>query len=129
MPPAASFAPAATDSGDDPVDVVALLCVDDRPEGHGAAHRVADRQMVGVLAQGCSTYFRAISRCDQVPAGGHAHLALVQVRAPGADRGRAIDVHVVEDDQRVVAAELQVHLLEVLAAELAPTARPRGSSR
>ena len=48
-----------------------------------------------------------------------------------AQRGqphRLLDVGVVEDEQRRVAAELEVRALEVAARELAdPTGRPRSS--
>ena len=64
---------------------------------------------------------------DQVPAGRHADLALVQERAPGAGRDRAVQVHVVQDDEGGVAAEFEVHALEVAPGQLAdPAARGGG---
>ena len=54
-----------------------------------------------------------------VPAGGHADLALVQERAPGAGRGRLGHVGVVHHDHGRVAAEFQVAALEVGGGKLA----------
>jgi len=63
----------------------------------------------------------------QVPAGGHADLALVEEAAPGGEVDRLVDVGVVEHQQRRVPAELQVRPLEVPAGEFAdPPARAGG---
>ena len=55
---------------------------------------------------------------DQVPAGCHADLALVQERAPRAGADGELEVGVVEDDQRRVAAQLQVGALEMACGRL-----------
>ena len=60
----------------------------------------------------------------EVPPRRHAHLALVGEGTPGADRRRGLDVDVVEHEQRRVAAELEVHALEVLRRQ-----RGDGSAR
>jgi hypothetical protein len=52
-----------------------------------------------------------------VAPGGHADLALVEERTEGADRHGLFEVDVVHDDQGGVAAEFEVHALEVLSAE------------
>lgn len=58
-----------------------------------------------------------------MPAGGHADLALVEERPPGTDARGLLDVLVLEDEQGTVAAELEVHPLEMLGSERA-TRRP-----
>ena len=50
---------------------------------------------------------------DEVAAGGHADLALVEERRPAGQPDRLLDVRVVEDQQRGVAAQLEVGPLEV----------------
>ena len=52
---------------------------------------------------------------DDVAPGGDARLALVVERRPGADHRGLLEVGVVEDEQRVVAAELERALLELAA--------------
>ena len=49
---------------------------------------------------------------DEVAAGSEADLALELERREGAGRGGRVEVGVVEDDERVVAAELERDLLE-----------------
>ena len=61
-----------------------------------------------------------------MPAGRHADLALVGERPPRADRGRRVDVDVVEDQQRGVATELEVDPLEVLGRQGADDAAGLG---
>lgn len=56
---------------------------------------------------------------DKVPTRGHAHLALVEEAPPGSNRGRLIQVHIIEDDEGRVAAELEMYPLEVLCAQRA----------
>lgn len=60
--------------------------------------------------------------------GGHADLPLMQVRSPsGVGRGE-IHVRIVQDDQGILATELERDLLQVLASQCADAAaRPCGS--
>ncbi|MNV05877.1 hypothetical protein D3C71_962300 [compost metagenome] len=65
---------------------------------------------------------------DQHAAGGHADLALVQVDAPGRVGDGQVDIGIVQDDQRVLAAQFQRHLLEVLAGRFAHLATGPGGT-
>ena len=68
---------------------------------------------------------------DDVAPGREAHLALELERGEGAGRGRGLEVGVVEDDERVVAAELERDALEPLPGERAdpPAGRGRAGER
>src|SRR5690606_17590372 len=103
--------------GDHAVDPVPLPGVDDGAEGDLAGRRVADRQRVGLRGE---TLHEVVVEAvgDEVPAGGHADLALVEERTPGGQVHRLVDVGVVQHEQRGVAAELQVGALEVPARQL-----------
>jgi hypothetical protein len=59
---------------------------------------------------------------------GDAGLALVVETRPGADHGGLVQVGVVENDQRVVAAELQRHLLQQAARGLRDPPADRGGA-
>ena len=63
---------------------------------------------------------------DDDPARGHADLALVQERAEGRCVDRVLEVGVGEDDQRVVAAELEHDPLELPAGRLGELAAGAG---
>ena len=77
-------------------------------------------------AASAATYVVGDARLHQVPSGRHADLALVGEGPPRPDRGRGLDVDVVEHEQRRVAAELEVHPLEVLGRERADRAAGPG---
>ena len=126
MPPAASRAPCPTVLVTIAVDLVPLPGVDHRAQRDRAAGGVADRQPVGPGGERVDVGV-GHARLDQVPAGGHADLALVGERPPRPDRGRGLEVDVVQHQQRGVAAELEVHPLEVLGGEGAD--RPAGPGR
>ena len=64
---------------------------------------------------------------DDVAAGREADLALELERGKGPGRGSRLEIGVVEDDERVVPAELQAHALEQAACELADA--PSGPRR
>ena len=83
-----------------------LPLVDQRAERDLLGVRVADRQASRPLRQPIEVLVGDGLEHD-VPAGGHADLALVQERAPGPGRAGDVEVGVVEHDQRVVAAELE----------------------
>jgi hypothetical protein len=63
----------------------------------------------------------------EVAARGHADLPLVQVCAPGAGAHGGVHVNVIEDDERVIAAQLQVRPLQQPSRCLADLAS--GASR
>jgi hypothetical protein len=63
-----------------------------------------------------------------VAARGHADLPLVEVRAPGAGAHGCVYVNVIEDDERVVAAQLQVRPLQQPSCRLADLASHRGGA-
>ena len=84
---------------------------------------------VFVFAASRSTNSSAIERSTMILARRHADLALVEERA---ERGRVdgvLEVGVAEDDQRVVAAELEHDALQVAAGRLGELATGRSSSR
>ena len=128
MPPSTSRAPAATDVGDQRVDAVALVLVDDRAERDLVAGRVADRQLPRMSGQALDVPVGDAAG-DEVAAGRHADLALVVERAERADRDRLLDVHVVQDDERRVAAQLEVDPLEVRRGQAGRRSARPGSSR
>ena len=76
-----------------------------------------------------STSFLGQRRDDLVPrqhaAGGHADLALVEPGAEGDRRRRGVEIGVLEYDHGVLAAEFELHLLQMLAGELADPAPDR----
>ena len=125
VPPAASRAPASTRAGHQRVHLVPLPLVDDRPERHLTRGRVADRQVAGLLGEPADVVV-VDPLVHDVPPGRHADLALVQERSPRARRRRLVQVGVVQHDQRRVAAEFEVHALEVLSGERADLAAGRG---
>ena len=127
MPPAASRAPPSTLDVDEVVDLVALAGVDDRAERDLLGGRIADRQAVGLLGQPRDVLV-GDRLVHQVPAGGHADLALVEERAPGAALMHLVEIGVAEHDQRGVAAEFEVRALEVPAGQLADLAPGGGRS-
>jgi ParB family chromosome partitioning protein len=103
--------------GQEPVRAVALALVDHRPEADLRARRVADRDRRRLGRERVDV--RLVQRAgDEVTAGGDAGLALVVPRRPRADHRRLVEVGVVEHDQRVVAAELERHALELGAGDL-----------
>ena len=94
-----------------------LLLVDDRTELDVLAVRVAEAEALGLLGQRVDV--RAGERLvDEVPPGREADLALELERREGAGRDGGVEVGVVEDDERVVAAELERDLLEPPARQL-----------
>ena len=113
--------------GDQAVDLVPRPLVDDRTERDLLGGRVADRQVAGLRGELVDEVV-VDPVGDEVAAGGHADLALVEERRPAGQPDRLLDVRVVEDQQRRVAAQLEVRPLEVAARELADRpARPRSS--
>ena len=127
MPPAASLAPRVGAGRDQGVHLVPLPLVDDRAERDLAGRRVAHREVRRLIRHGRHVVV-VHGLVHQVPAGRHADLALVQERPPGARRRGPRHVNVVEDDQRRVAAELQVHPLEVAGGEFADPAAGGGGA-
>ena len=71
----------------------------------------------------------AIGALDDDPARRHADLALVEERAERRRVDRVVEVGVGEDDQRVVAAELEHDALQVAARGLGEPAAALRSSR
>ncbi len=112
---------------DDAVDAVDLAAADHRPERHLARGRIADRQMLGLGDQLLGQRVGDLLVREDEP-GRHADLALVEPGAERTRRGDAVEIGIVEHDHGVLAAELELHLLEMLAGELADAgARPRSS--
>jgi hypothetical protein len=103
---------------------VTLLGIDQRAQGHLAAGAIAHGQMRGLGNQALGEFRRhAFMHQDAVRR--HADLALMEVRTPGRVAGRHVQVGVVQDQQRVGAAQLQRHLLQMAAGQLADAA-PHG---
>jgi hypothetical protein len=111
--------------GDDAVDVGELALVDQRPERDLLGVRVADRQVLRPLGQPVEVLIGYGFEHD-VPARGHADLALVQERTPRAGRAGYVDIGVVEHDERVVAAEFQADAFQRPPCGLADQPADRG---
>ena len=113
---------------DDAVDAIDLRTADDRAERHLPRGRVADRQMLRLgdelLGQRIGDL---LVRDDE--AGGHADLPLVEPGAESYCRGDPIEIGVLKHDDGVLAAELELHFLEMLASKLADAAADRARSR
>ena len=99
------------------VHLVPLTGVDERAERHLPGVRVPDRQRVGVRGEPLDILVGDVG-VHEVPAGRHADLPRVQVGAPRPGGHREVQVRVGQDDERGVAAELQVDPLEVPPGEL-----------
>src|SRR5699024_2806773 len=110
---------------DDLAAAAPLLVVDDRRDrallGGGIAHRLLTGTAGQLLDVVVGDRF-----VDEVAAGGHADLSLVHPRTEGAGRGGRTDLGAGQDDERIVAAELQVAALEEATGGLADLAAGRG---
>lgn len=95
---------------------VPLAGVDDGAQPYLLPERIARGQPVGVLGQPADVLL-GDPFMHQVPPSCHADLALVEERSPGAAGRGLLEVDVVEDHQRGVAAQFEVHPLQVLCAE------------
>src|SRR3712207_4336694 len=110
------------------VAAVALALVDHRAEADLAGRRVAHGDVARALGERLHVVVVELPR-DEVPAGGDAGLALVVVRRPGADHRRLLEVGVLEHHERVVAAELQRALLQLLPTHRRDLAADRARAR
>ena len=101
--------------GDMALDLVEALAVDDRPLLDPVLHAVADLHRGGRLGQAAGELvIDSVLHEDAV--GADTGLAGIAVfRGHGAGDGR-VDIGIVEDDQRRVAAELEAHLLQCVGA-------------
>src|SRR5699024_7302095 len=102
-----------------------LLVVDDRPARDLLGGGIAHRQVPGTAGQLLDVVV-GDRFVDEVAAGGHADLSLVHPRTEGAGRGGRTDLGTGQDDERIVAAELQVAALEEATGGLADLAAGRG---
>ena len=109
------------------VRAVALALVDHRAEADAVLRRVADGDRRGLGGERLDVRLVQVAGHD-VAAGRDARLALVVPGRPGADHRRLLEVGVVEDQQRVVAAELERHALELLAGDLGDAAADRAGA-
>ena len=116
LPPATSLAPLADRIGDQRVHLLGRLAADQRAQ-HDMAARIAGRQFRGARGELVDEFVGDLLVDDQ-PLGRHADLALVHEGAEHRGIDRAVDVGVVEHDQRRLAAELEQHRLEVAAGQL-----------
>lgn len=107
------------------MDPVALAGIDDRAQRDLFGRWIADRQPVGLGGQPFHV-LRVDRIVHQVPADGHAGLALVEERTEGGCADGLLEIGVVQHDQRGVPAQLQVGPLEVAAGQLADSPAGRG---
>ena len=117
MPPATGqqFGPLVQRVGDMALDLVQPLPVDDRSLFDAVLHAVADlHRGAGLDKPTRELVMNAVLHEDAV--GADAGLAGIAVfRGHGAG-DRHVDIGVVEDDQRRVAAKLEAHLLQGVGA-------------
>ena len=79
--------------------------------------------MAGLVGQGVDHVPVRLRRGED-PGGGGAVLAGVEISGDGDGLRRLLDIGVVEDDHRGLAAQLQVHPLQVRRPPRAATSRP-----
>ena len=125
MPPARSTAPFATASFTMPSTRSSWRALMIGPSAHCPAFGSPTGSFFAFVDQPLGEVARDLAVREH-RAGRHADLALVQVGAPGDARGGDIEVGVVEHDGGVLAAELERHLLQVPARELADAPPGRG---
>ena len=97
--------------GDMALDLVEALAIDDRPLLDPVLHAVADLHRGGRLGQAAGELvIDSVLHEDTVGADtGLAGIAVFRGHSAG---DRRVDIGIVEDDQRRVAAELKAHLLQ-----------------
>jgi hypothetical protein len=79
---------------------ISLSSVDHGAERHLLGGRVANRQVARSLGQALGILV-GHAAVDEMTAGGHTDLPLMEERAPGADARGPVEVgHVIQDDQR-----------------------------
>ncbi len=109
---------------DQAVDPLQLAAVDQRAQVHPVAVRVPHRQLLGPRGEPLDVL--VVQRgVDEMPAGRHADLALVEERAPRGLCDGGLDIGVLEYDEGRVPAQLQVYPLEMTAGQL-PDEPPGG---
>jgi hypothetical protein len=114
--------------GHDSVDIGKLRGIDERAERDLLRERVADGKVHG--ASGEQIEVLVGDRVEHnVPTRGHANLALVQEGAPGAGRAGDVEVRVVENDERIVSAELERDPFQRAARRGTDFAPDRGRAR
>src|SRR5699024_329785 len=112
---------------DDLADAAPLLVVDDRPDRDLLGGGIAHRQVPGTAGQLLDVVV-GDRFVDEVAAGGHADLSLVHPRTESPGRGGRTDLGAGRDDERIVAAELQVAALEEATCGRVDLAPGRGRS-
>jgi hypothetical protein len=95
----------------DLLDAGGLVLGDERADVHGRIRRISDAQGLG-LGGDLLDVGVGEALVDQVPAGGHADLALVEEGSPGGVVDRGVEVGVVEHQHRVVPAEFEHRALD-----------------
>ena len=110
-------APAACARRDEAVDARDLCLADERPQVRVGRERVAHAHAVEELAEAGEEPL--VHRALHVGSSGRgAVLAAVDERPRRGTAGRRLDVRVVEDDERRLAAEFEMDALEVRRGEL-----------
>ena len=106
---------------DDAVDTIDLTAADHRSERHLSGGWIAHGQVLGLGDELLGERVDDVLVRDN-EAGRHADLPLMEPGAEGDGGGDRVEIGVVQHDDRVLAAELELHLLEVLARKLADAA-------
>ena len=102
----------------DLIDPRQLLLVDEGPDGDLLAKRVAHRQRAGFASENLRIFIGHLAKHD-VPADGHADLALMQERTPGTGGGGRFQIRIVEHNKWALASEFERHALDVFSRQLA----------
>ena len=99
------------------LDGLERLLVDERPDDRVVLLRIARLEPLRLLDQPVDEGVGDATLDDDLPCR-HADLALVEERAEGSGVDGVVEIRIVEDDERVVAAELEHDPLEVASGRL-----------
>ena len=116
LPPQTSLAPLATASSISALQCSTVLMPITEPSTTGSGLRGSPSGRFFALSANFLTKSSAILLVDDEALGAHADLAAVGKAAEGRGVDRVVDVGIVQDHQRRLAAEFQHHRLQVLGA-------------
>ena len=113
---------------DNVLGMIDLALVDQWPERDLARRGIADRKLPRLLGQPPGEFLGEVA-LHQDTARRHADLSLVKICAPGRIGDSDVEIGIVEHDQRVLAAQLQGHFLEMTSGQFADLSSCRRRTR